>query len=1059
MPRHFSHVLTSGLFLGPAIVLSSSCTQEAKVERALSKAKEALEKNDLQVAEIEFKNVLDLDPSNKGALRGLGMTWGRQGAALEAGQILMGAKEKFPEDSELRIQLAKSLGQLLFLGSARNELIEVLKKDPKNGEAAISLVDFSLSPELLGECEDILEPGVNAGDPEFLIAAALLEMRRGARHHGSSLLEKAMAKTPDSPRGLALKAVLLETDEKSDEAEAAFKAAVKASDPYSNMPLNYANYLQQKGRVADAKAVLEDVRKATPDFLPPAKALAAIAASENDWAKVEELVKPVLSKSPYDIEAGQLQAQAYLRKKESKSAVEQLEGINARFPGRAVLELALAKALLAHGNSSRAATVLDAAIRNAPSSQEAVGLRAEVHLQHGEPVEAVQLLEEFTKTSKVDARLGLLLARAYEADLQLQKAQAVLKQLTKADDKNITALLELARIDAKLGEAAEARATYESVLAADPANLSAVTQLTYLDAQEKGSETAHARIDRFIAEHKDNAEARIVKAILFDKKDGKPEQAIKQCEEALKIKPNLESALVYLVQLKVALGQGEAAIVDAKKLAEQSPENQAAWIQLGTLYHEAGKLGEAKEIFDKVLKLNPESATVFNNLAYLELKSGGDTVKALEYARKARALEPGSGAIADTLGIAEMAAGNYRAAIAPFQQAADQMRDDPSVAANLAKAQYMCGMLAAAKENFEKALASKADFPDKAEAETRLGILKNPKDETALRARTEQDPKDAVAWLSLGNLALAAKNYDSALDHFNKATAVNEELEAGYVGISIASLGLNQTKAALDAANRARQIAPRSAEAAAALARANMKERKFLWAYDLLNEAVVSLPGNADLLRDLAITSHAIGRTEQAREALSKWIALKAEPSAEVFVKLLDRSTDPESASAMAAEAKPGDPHFLAAQFAIANSVQEASPRESAFKKLLEQAPDFDPAKLALARILVADPGRAKEATELLNECRERSATSSEFLTVEALVASRNAEYDLAAQLLTRIAESRPLSADEHFALGMAQKSLGKPEEAKMHLTEAIKGMLHVADQSAAEKALSEINS
>jgi predicted Zn-dependent protease len=63
-------------------------------------------------------------------------------------------------------------------------------------------------------------------------------------------------------------------------AEQDFKTAAELSPPRSPMRLRYADFKLRTGAVAEAKALVEDINRKAPDFLPPRVYLMNIARTK-----------------------------------------------------------------------------------------------------------------------------------------------------------------------------------------------------------------------------------------------------------------------------------------------------------------------------------------------------------------------------------------------------------------------------------------------------------------------------------------------------------------------------------------------------------------------------------------------------------------------------------------------------------------------------------------------------------------------------------------------------------------------------------------------------------
>ncbi len=81
------------------------------------------------------------------------------------------------------------------------------------------------------------------------------------------------------------------------------------------------------------------------------------------------------------------------------------------------------------------------------------------------------------------------------------------------------------------------------------------------------------------------------------------------------------------------------------------------------------------------------------------------------------------------------------------------------------------------------------------------------RDQDVLAARAELDPR-VVDALDSGNAAYRDRDYERALDLYNEAIALDDDLAAGWFGVYMAQLALGNADAAEAAMEQARARAP-----------------------------------------------------------------------------------------------------------------------------------------------------------------------------------------------------------------------------------------------------------
>jgi tetratricopeptide (TPR) repeat protein len=80
------------------------------------------------------------------------------------------------------------------------------------------------------------------------------------------------------------------------------------------------------------------------------------------------------------------------------------------------------------------------------------------------------------------------------------------------------------------------------------------------------------------------------------------------------------------------------------------PDNGVVLGTLGLVLDSAGRWSEARQVYEVVLKLDPNNGVVLNNLAFVLCEHGGDLDDALTKAQRAKQLLPDLAEVSDTLG-------------------------------------------------------------------------------------------------------------------------------------------------------------------------------------------------------------------------------------------------------------------------------------------------------------------------------------------------------------------------------------------------------------------------
>jgi len=1024
---------TAALFL---TITQPSCTREAKKDRSLEAALKHFDKGTFSAAEIEYKNALAADPGNAEAIKRLGIIRSLQGASYEAAGILTQAKKKLPKDDDVGINLAKSLISLGFVPDGRKELLEILDRSPANTEALMYLAESSITPEWMAECDQrITAAGKKSAESQ--LASALLELRRGSIEKGNTMVDEALKDTPGAARAHALKASILTSKKLPDEALAEMKLAADSAGLRSNESIAYARTLMGRDRRDEAVTYLEKITTETPDFLPAWVLLGQIAFVENKDEIATNYFSKVLLKNPIDVTTTLMQAEILVRGKEPQKAVDLLEKVATALPSRPQLDFALAKCLIAADKITKATAALDRVLAISPTLPEAGRLRAIIYLQDKKTAEAITLLEAIREKDPTDTASLDILVRAYRSAGRDDDAIVLLREKSNSNKEDTQSRIALGQLLSSQGKLDEARSIFENSEEAFSGSLAAVSNLAEIDLKAGKGDVALKRIEDYIVAHPESSEAYTFKAgISLDLK--KPDLAEQSLMQAIELKPDNAQAYSLLLQLKGNPGQEKAALSILVRYLKAFPKDQEARLQKGYLLQQLGQYEESRTAFVELIAEAPEFAPAYNNLAALEAEGFHNLESAATHARKARSIDPAHPAIADTLGWIEWQLGNYPAALTLLVEASGKMSTTPAVLYHLGMAHYSMGQSNESTSAFTKSLESSSEFPEKADAQKHLSLLRvageaTPADMEDLNKRITDNPKDVMAYLQAADLLARNDRPKEALDIYQKALSVNPALPAALVGQARLYAGpLKAPEKALVAATKARELAPRDPTVLAALGLAKLRANAHEEAYGLLKDASVRLDNAHAVDFDYAQAAYSLGRISEARTAMTRVAASDTHLSQDAKRFLILTDPQPSNQAAIAKEVEQSltrDPDYVPALM-VSGSLDAAAGKspETIYLKILKLLPRFDPARVRLAALYIEDPAKLDQALKLARDARSNMPEDQELNWLMAVINYRKGDFKYASQLLGELSTKRPLVPEELLIHGLSLANSGLPE-------------------------------
>jgi protein O-GlcNAc transferase len=229
-----------------------------------------------------------------------------------------------------------------------------------------------------------------------------------------------------------------------------------------------------------------------------------------------------------------------------------------------------------------------------------------------------------------------------------------------------------------------------------------------------------------------------------------------------------------------------------QRVLDREPAHPDALRFLGVLAYQAGQNDAALELIRRVIAMRPDYVSAYSDLGNI-LRAKGEFDEAIAAFSEAIALNPAHAIAYSNMGNALMDKGRTEEAIAAFGKA---LAIDPHFADahfNLGYALITKGDLEEAARHYEQAIVYR---PTHAEAHRHLGkalYAMGRLDEAiaGFRRAIVLQPGEALAYTDLGNAQQSKGQLDEAVENYNKAIALNPKdgVPYGSLGCCLSSLG------------------------------------------------------------------------------------------------------------------------------------------------------------------------------------------------------------------------------------------------------------------------------
>jgi len=749
---------------------------------------------------------------------------------------------------------------------ARASLTEAERLAPNNQDAALTLARILVIEKDLAGAERQVDRvlALNGKRADALVLKGQLLAAKGNEAGALDYLERAVAAAPGS-LGMLLERANQYLVAGEDAKARADVNKVLASEPqnagavYLDMVL-----LVRAGRYADADLALEQLSAVIQRF---PRGLYFQALIKSNLGQTEQAVDAALryaAQAPTDFDGARLLARVELGAQRPERAVAVLNKAIAAGANTAETLDLLGRAYAIQGQAQLASRTFQEASSLAPGSPEILTRLASTRMQLGDMPGATAALEKALDIQPKQPDTGEALVATALGSGDVEKAQAALDRLRQQNGETemvgiLAGMVKLARMDLE-----GARAQFAAVADKFPASDTARVNLGKVLVLQNRKPEAEAVLNGLLAKNRANLEALtpLVQSLVGD---NKLPQAIAAVEAARAAAPS-PALTAALVDLEIKAKEPRKALDVLQQALESGPPPPVLLAAQARAQAADGDVQGAKASYRQILAGTPGDLETRRALVSLALNSN-DLDGAEAALREGLKLSPGNLGMMNTLIFAEQ----RRSGIAGALAMADELRRDP---ANLPASSVIKGdTFMGARRYGDAAQAFAGEL--KANPSTALvlrtagALVSGGGQEQAaqqLQAWLAQHSNDADAMQMLATLDISAGRKQDAEEHLqavlgkrpNDAIALNNLAWVYQAKGDPRARGLAQ---------RAHFLAP-SGETSDTLGWIMTKEGAAADALPLLREAAQQRPNDRTVKFHLASALNAVGKPEEAAQAL-----------------------------------------------------------------------------------------------------------------------------------------------------------------------------------------------
>jgi tetratricopeptide (TPR) repeat protein len=467
-------------------------------------------------------------------------------------------------------------------------------------------------------------------------------------------------------------------------------------------------------RIGDAESALREYREG---ILKDAKhkstyqhSIIFVLLSQGKRAEAAEVNNQILKENPKDPDAKSLEATFLLDQGDVNTALTQLQAVVTTAPDNAVAHYQLGRAYLASrriDSREAARQQFEKAISLRPDMiSPRLGL-AQLQVSHGEYEAGLNSVQEILKRDPNNVHAKLIQSQAYLGEKKFGESNDLMAGVLKSNPSTPDVYFQAGIGALTEGKPKDAEADFMRAYELNPANPRSLLGVVDSEIQEGEPEKAMAFLQREAVKSPNRLDIPVLMGTTAQRQ-GKFDESLVYFNRVLNglDKKSKTRADLYLQIADTYRRKGDLdnTIANLQKARDIVPENETVLADLGVASDLAGKLPEARKAYEACLKVNPNNAMILNNLAYLMAQTDSDLQEALNYAQKAKGLQPNLPDISDTVGWIMLKRGLPAQAIPVFKDLVAQQPANALFHYHLAKAYSMGGDASNAAGELREAL-------------------------------------------------------------------------------------------------------------------------------------------------------------------------------------------------------------------------------------------------------------------------------------------------------------------------------------------------------------------
>ncbi|MGA2269795.1 MAG: tetratricopeptide repeat protein [Bryobacteraceae bacterium] len=389
-------------------------------------------------------------------------------------------------------------------------------------------------------------------------------------------------------------------------------------------------------------------RKATYE-----KRIIEVLMRQGKRAEAADLNSQILKDDPSDNDARGLAATFMLDRGDVTRALSELQVVVTHSPDNPVAQYNLGRAHAARGEWEQARQRFQKAIDLRPDYLLARLAMAQLLVTRGDFDAALKTAQQVLLIDRNNNNARLIASAALMGQKKFGESRQLLDSMLKANPSSPDVLFQLGVVNLAENKYKEAEDAFRRSYELNPANSRGLMGMVETEMAQNHAEQAMQLLQTEAAKAPNRPDFLMalgntaVRAGKYDLAVSYFEKMGASVEKGSKSQGDIYLRIGESYRRKGDLSNSIVALQKARQIL---PENLVVLSTLALVLDAAGRWSEARQVYEVVVKLDPNNGVALNNLAFLLSEHGGDLDDALTKAQKAKQLMPDLSEVSDTLG-------------------------------------------------------------------------------------------------------------------------------------------------------------------------------------------------------------------------------------------------------------------------------------------------------------------------------------------------------------------------------------------------------------------------